>query len=84
MDAGIKNIADPDPRILRLQYAAKQRAGEFYPPTGCPHPVSSIEQAEDVTSYADRRGRPTNMFFCGICHIPLRLVAYDGIEPGDG
>lgn len=79
----IRTIPDPDPKILRMQYANKQRAGEFKP-TGCPHPISAMEQAVDDTGYAHRHHRPTNMFFCSICKTPGRLVMYDGVEPSDG
>lgn len=80
---GIAHIADPDPRILRLQYAGKQRAGEIRK-TGCVHPASAIEAMVDDTPHRGRNQRPTNMFYCSICHTPGRLVMYDGVEATDG
>lgn len=82
-DRGIKNIPDPDPRILRMQYAGKQKAGEIQP-TGCSHPCSALEQMVDDMGYVHRQGRPTNLLYCSICKVPLRIVAYDGVEAADG
>lgn len=78
-----RNIADPDPSILRAQFRNQYAAGDRTR-TGCPHPVSAIQFYEDVRSYRDKQGRPTNLCVCTICNTPGRMVMFDEVEAKDG
>lgn len=79
----IKNIADPEARIMRAKLKAQAAAGVIKK-TGCPHPVSALQQYIDDTGYVHREGKPINLLVCTICKTELRIVGYDGVEAMDG
>lgn len=79
----VKRIDSPDAAVVRMRELARAKAGKVVN-TGCPHPVSAIEQFVDDAGYVGRNDKPVNLFMCTICSSLLRLVDYNNTEAQDG
>lgn len=79
----IKHIEHPEPYLARRKAALAARSGQ-YPNTGCPHPVTAVQQFFDDAGTTDRQARPTNLMECTLCHSLLWLVDPYGKAAQDG
>lgn len=77
----VKNIGNPESYLLWSKQVVAAKDGRL-PVNICPHPLSAIEQYADEEP--GRKGRPTNLFECTICHRLLRLIDAHGKSATDG
>lgn len=69
----IKPIYNPEAFVLRSKAKAAAERGEIQK-SGCPHPISQIEQYMDDDPLRKREGKMVNLFECGACHMLFWLV----------
>src|SRR4051812_44773460 len=81
----LRHVHNPEAMIMWDSAIASAKRGEYMlRGLECPHPISSMRQFEDAEVEVNRKGRPTNLWQCGICNSLLALVDPYGRRGSDG
>lgn len=82
-DEIVRPIYNPEAWVARDKAAAAAKRGD-YPRRECRHPYAYLEQYVDDDPGMNRKGKPINLYECGMCHTLLWLVDPFGQPKSDG
>lgn len=82
-DEIVKPIYNPEAFIMRDKAQSAARRGEVVR-KDCKHPLEYLQQYLDDDPLIKRKGRPVNLFACGICGGLIWFVDAWGTPVSDG
>jgi hypothetical protein len=72
-DEILRPVRNPEAYVMREKARGAASRGEL-PRNDCRHPFQYLQQYTDDDPAVQRRGRPVNLFACGVCGMLLWLV----------